>query len=130
MNKAKIERMAREARVKAAQHVERSAMVQPKPATEQPKSATASAIASDAREAPQERETRGAVNLTPETIEAIVGGFSRELRRALLELGPIIARLAAADTIHSVERLATVIRRAVDEGRTAADIVKDLEVKG
>lgn len=130
MNKAKIERMAREARAKAAQHVERSATVQPKPTSAQPKSGTVSAIASDAREATQERETRGAVNLTPETIEAIVGGFSRELRRALLELGPIIARLAAADTIHSVERLATVIRRAVDEGRTAADVVKELEVKG
>lgn len=123
MNKAKIERMAREARAKAAQAGARST-------TAQPKSGTASAIASDAREAAQERETRGAVNLTPETVDAIVGGFSRELRRALLELGPILARLAAADTIHSLERVATVLGRAVVEGRTAADVVKELEVKG
>lgn len=116
MNKAKIERMAREARAKAAKAGA--------------KSAAASAIASDAREAAQEHETCGAVNLTPETVDAIVGGFSRELRRALLELGPILARLAAADTIHSFERVATVLGRAVVEGRTAADVVKELEVKG
>lgn len=137
MNKAKIEKMAREARAKAAQAKARSATVQPKPTTVQSKSGTATpkpgtvnAITSDAREAAQERETRGAVNLTPETIDAIVGGFSRELRRALLELGPILARLAAADTIHSVERVATVLGRAVVEGRTAADVVKEMEVKG
>lgn len=130
MNKAKIERMARESRAKAAQHVERSATVQPKPTTAQPESGTASAIASDAREAAQDRETRGAVNLTPETIEAIVGGLSRELRRALLELGPIIARLAAADTIHSVERVSTVLGRAVVEGQTAAEVLRKLEVNG
>lgn len=115
MNKAKIERMAREARAKAAQAGARSK--------------TDSAIASDAREAAKERETSVAVNLTPETVDAIVGGFSRELRRALLELGPILARLAAADTIHSVERTSTVIGRAVVEGRTAADVVKELVVK-
>ena len=136
MNKAKIEKMAREARAKASQAGARSATAQSKPTTAQPKSGTAtpkpatvSAIASDARAA-QERETRGAVNLTPETIDAIVGGFSSELRRALLELGPILARLAAADTIHSVERVATVLGRAAVEGQTAADIVKEMEVKG
>ena len=94
------------------------------------KSPASGQIAPDARKAAQEREEIGSVNLTPETVDAIVGGLSREIRRAMLELGPIIARLAAADTIHSVERVATVLGRAVVEGQTAADIVKRLEVKG
>lgn len=87
------------------------------------KSPASGQIAPDARKAAQEREDIGTVNLTPETVDAIVGGLSREIRRAILELGPIVARLAAADTIHSFERLATVFDRAVIEGQTAADII-------
>lgn len=94
------------------------------------KSRTSGQIAQDVRKASQEREEIRVVNLTPETVDAIVDGLSREIRRAMLELGPIIARLAAADTIHSVERVTTVLGRAVAEGKTAADIVKMLEVKG
>lgn len=76
----------------------------------------------------QERETRGAVNLTPETVDAIVGGFSRELRRAMLELGPILARLAAADTIHTVERAPKVFGRALDEAQAARVVLAEAGV--
>ena len=118
MNKAKIEKMARNARAKSAQA---------KPT----QSARVAQIASDAPDAPeaaQGREARGAVNLTPETIDAIVGGFSRELRRALLELGPILARLAAADTVHTVERAPRVFGRALDEAQAAQAALADAGV--
>ena len=115
MNKAKIEKMARNARAKSAQA---------KPT----QSAQAAQIASDAPEAAQERETREAVNLTPETIDAIVGGFSRELRRALLEVGPILARLAAADTIHTVERPPRVFGRALEEAQAARAVLAEAGV--
>jgi hypothetical protein len=42
-----------------------------------------------------------------------------EIRAALAEFGPILARIAAADTIHTTERPETVLKRAVDEGRLA-----------
>lgn len=42
-----------------------------------------------------------------------------EIRAALAEFGPILARIAAADTIHTTERPETVLKRAVDEGRIA-----------
>lgn len=39
---------------------------------------------------------------------------------------PIIARLANADTIHSMERPETVLRRAIAEGRQAAEMLKEV----
>lgn len=108
MNKSQINRMAKQRQATAA----------------------ARPIAQNAPGRPQEHAAVQAVNLSPETIDALVGGFSRELRRALLELGPILARIAAADTIHTVERVATVLGRAVVEGQTAADVVNDLGAKG
>ena len=42
-----------------------------------------------------------------------------EVRAALAEFGPILARLAAADTIHTTERAETVLERAVKEGQLA-----------
>lgn len=109
MNKSKIEAMARRERAKAA-----AAKLK------------AETIAPDAREAAQEREARGAVNLTAETIDAIVCGFSRELQRALLELGPILARLAAADTIRTVEKPARVLGRAIGEGQMAQALLDEM----
>ena len=109
MNKSKSEALARRERAKAA-------VAKPK----------ADVIAPDAREAAQERETRGAVNLTAETIDAIVGGVSREIRRALLEIGPMLARIAAADTIRTVEKPARVLGRAIDEGRMAQALLEEM----
>lgn len=85
-----------------------------------------------AQDAPQRAQERGAVqavNLSPETIDALVGGFSRELRRVLLELGPILARIAAADTVHTVERPPRVFSRAMQEAQTAAAIIQEVGVK-
>lgn len=47
-----------------------------------------------------------------------------EIRAALADLGPVLARIAAADTIHTTERPETVLDRAVKEGRLAAEIMK------
>lgn len=112
MNKATIQQIARRNRPKA-----------------QAASALAKEIASEASQRPQDRETSNGLNLTPETIEAIVDGFSRELRRALLEVGPFLARLAAADTIHSVEHKATIMSRSLVEGQTAAALLAKLGIK-
>ena len=119
MSKATIERRAKSAPAKRRI-----------PAASQELTSTAERIASDAREVASKRETRGTVNLTPEAIDAIVDGFSRELRRVLLDVGPIIARMAAADTIHTVERPAKVFGRALQEAQTAACVIKEAGVKG
>jgi hypothetical protein len=42
-----------------------------------------------------------------------------EIRAALADFGPILARLAAADTVHTTELPETVFRHAVDEGLIA-----------
>ena len=42
-----------------------------------------------------------------------------EIRAALADFGPILARLAAADTVHTTELTETVFRRAVAEGLIA-----------
>ena len=112
MNKATIQQIARRNRIKA-----------------QAASSLAKEITSELSQRPQDRETSKGLNLTPETIEAIVDGFSREFRRTLLEVGPILARLAAADTIHSVEHKATIIGRSLVEGQTAAALLAELGVK-
>lgn len=52
-----------------------------------------------------------------------------EIRAALAEFGPILARLAAADTIHTTEFPETVLRRAVDEGWLARRIMDDGSTK-
>ena len=114
MNKAKIEKMAREARAKSA--------------AARSKTAPADAIAPDAREAAQERAAVQTVNLSPETIDAILRGFSRELRRVLVEVGPILARLGAADPVHTVERPPRVFGRALDEAQTARAVLADAGV--
>ena len=114
MNKAKIEKMAREARAKSA--------------AARTKTAPADAIAPGARQAAQERAAVQTVNLSPETIDAILRGFSRELRRVLVEVGPILARLGAADTVHTVERPPRVFGTALDEARIAQTVLTEAGV--
>lgn len=82
---------------------------------------------SEAQNAPervQGREEVQAVNLSPETIDALTSGFSRELRRALMEIGPILARLTAADLIYNTEQPAQVLDNSIREGETAAILIK------
>jgi hypothetical protein len=84
-------------------------------------------IAPDARERLQERETREAVNLSRETINALADAVAGAIVTRLEVLLPICARLAAADTIHTVQKLETVLRGAVSEGEQAAAIIKGVK---
>lgn len=60
-------------------------------------------------------------HLTREDIRAAV-------RDALIEVGPILARLAAADTIHTVERPHKVFGRALDEAQAARAVLAEAGV--
>lgn len=65
--------------------------------------------------------------------DAIAAAIGRELQpaalmrelRQLREALPMIARLAAADTIHTMEGREAVLRRAIQEGREAAALIID-----
>lgn len=80
-------------------------------------------IASDAREATQERETREAVNLSRETINALADAVAGAIVTRLEVLLPICARLAAADTIHTVQKAETVLGDAIKEGLLAGGLI-------
>ena len=95
---------------------------------EQPTKSPGVTIAPDAREAAQEREEAGAVNLTPETCRALGEAVAGAIVTRLEVLLPICARLAAADTIHTVQKAETVLRGAVSEGEQAAAIIKGVKI--
>lgn len=80
-------------------------------------------IAPDARERPQERETREAVNLSRETIDALADAVAGAIMTRLGVLLPICARLAAADTIHTVQKAETVLGDAIKEGLLAGGLI-------
>lgn len=80
-------------------------------------------IAPDARERPQERETREAVNLSRETINALADAVAGVIVTRLEVLLPICARLAAADTIHTVQKPETVLGDAIKEGLLAGGLI-------
>ncbi len=101
----------------------------------------AQTIAPKAANPPQERAEHGGCGHCrgdgSVRCEAISGAFTdirvlvrEEVREALLELGPILARLAAADTRHTSERPETVFRYAINEGLLARDMVEGLESHG
>ena len=50
------------------------------------------------------------------------------IRDVLLEVGPILARLAAADTVHTVERPPRVFGTALVEAQTAAAVLVEAGV--
>lgn len=80
-------------------------------------------IAPDAREAAHERETREAVNLSRETINALADAVAGAIVTRLEVLLPICARLAAADTIHTVQKAETVLGDAIKEGLLAGGLI-------
>ena len=80
-------------------------------------------IAPDAREAAQERETREAVNLSRETINALADAVAGAIVTRMEVLLPICARLAAADTIHTVQKAETVLGDAIKEGLLASGLI-------
>lgn len=84
-------------------------------------------IAPDAREAAQERKTRESVNLSRETINALADAVAGAIVTRLGVLLPVCARLAAADTVHTVQKAETVLRGAVSEGEQAAAIIKGIK---
>ena len=61
----------------------------------------------------------GAVELSAGSVRAIAEAVAEKL----VEIGPKLARLAAADTIHSVERSETLFRRAIEEGASASALL-------
>ena len=81
-------------------------------------------IAPDAREAAQKRTQPGAVNLAPETIQALAEAVAVSVGAKMARLLPVVARIAAADTLHTCERGDTVLRHAIDEGIAAANLME------
>jgi hypothetical protein len=81
-----------------------------------------------APDAAQKRETREAVNLSRETINALADAVAGAIVTRLGVLLPVCARLAAADTVHTVQKAETVLRGAVSEGEQAAAIIKGVKI--
>ena len=81
-----------------------------------------------APDAAKERETRELVNLSRETINALADAFAGAIVTRLGVLLPVCARLAAADTVHTVQKAETVLRGAVSEGEQAAAIIKGVKI--
>lgn len=97
----------------------------------------AQTIAPKAANPPQERAEHGGCGHCSARCEAISCDYTgnrelvrEEVRAALLELGPILARLAAADTKHTSEQPETVFRHSINEGLLARDMMKGLESHG
>lgn len=65
------------------------------------------------------------VTITSASIRAIAEAVADAMEAKLAAIGPALARLAAANTLQSVERPETIFKRALDEG----DIVRGLIVK-
>ena len=102
------------------------------------KAQTSGQIAPEKREGAMVRAAGGGVGKnTPQAESApqcrCGGHLTREdiraaVRDALLEVGPILARMAAADTIHTVERLPRVFGRALDEAQAAREVLAEAGV--
>ena len=59
------------------------------------------------------------VELSAGSVRAIAEAFADKL----VKVGPKLARLAAADTLHTTEKAKTVLQRAIDEGGIASDML-------
>ena len=59
------------------------------------------------------------VELSAGSVRAIAEAVAEKL----VEIGPKLARLAAADTIHSIERPETLFRRAIEEGASVSALL-------
>ena len=94
---------------------------------EQPTKSPGGTIAPDAQEAAQEREEAGAVNLTPETCRALGEAVAVAICARLAKMLPIMARVAAADTLRSCQQRETIFKHAIDEGKFVALMLKAAE---
>lgn len=70
------------------------------------------------------KKTKPAPANGSEAVVELSAGSVRAIAEAvadkLVEVGPKLARLAAADTVHTVQKPETVLRRAIDEGEIAS----------
>lgn len=126
MRKSDIERLAKRHAIQAERDLAR----------------VANAITPQTRKQDTERTARDdGVDDTPRRAEApqcrfcgqCGGHLTRDdikaaIRDVLLEVGPILARLAAADTVHTCERPPSVFGRALVEAQTAAAILTEAGV--
>lgn len=121
MSKATIELRARNSALPGGKH----------PAAKQPRHTTHGS--GDADQSATRLDGRDITLLADAIAAAIVrelqpAALMRELRQ-LREALPTIARLAAADTIHTMEGREAVLRRAIQEGREARAIIAEAEEK-
>lgn len=72
----------------------------------------------------QEREEAQGVVIARSSIEALADAIFERLRKH----GPLLARLAAADTIRTTEKPDTVFRRALSEAQLARAVIEAAEV--
>ena len=77
----------------------------------------------------QESETPRGVMIDPASVAALSGAIVAGVRAALLEIGPILARLAAADLIYNTEQPVQVLDNSIHEGKMAATLIKRAEVE-
>lgn len=117
MSKATIELRARNSAQTGAK----------RPTAKHPRQAVHGGEAGDADQSATRLDGRDITLLADAIAAAIVrelqpAALMREVRQ-LREVLPTIARLAAADTIHTMEGREAVLRRAIQEGREVAALI-------
>lgn len=69
------------------------------------------------------------VNLSAETMEALVNLICEQIFRALTPLLILNARLSAADTVHTPESRDAIFRRAIEDSQAILDKIYDGDAK-
>lgn len=115
MNKAKIEKLARDKR---------------KPGGANKGGRPGDFLIIDDPQNAQKRAGARGVILDPSSVAALSGAIVEGIRAALIDIGPTLARMAASDTLHSLEKPATILRRAIDEGNLARALFDESKAKG
>ena len=64
-------------------------------------------------------ETPEAAQVSAQTMKDFAEAIAEAVARKLLEIGPALARIAQADTVHTAQQPATVFDRAIAEGDIA-----------
>lgn len=77
----------------------------------------------------QESETSRGVVIDPASVAAISGAIVEGVRAALLDIGPVLARLAAADLVYNTEQPVQVLDNSINEGKMAATLIRRSGVK-
>lgn len=80
--------------------------------------------AQNARREAKTREITQGVELSASSVAALSSAIVDGLAAKLVELLPVVARIAAADTVHTMQGEDAVMRKAVSEGVKAVEIVR------